>query len=203
VTRRLVAPAAVLGLVLAAPGLARAQSWEVSLLGGYTPSAGLDRAAPELSALDVGGGFTFGAQAGYAFSPRWTVEALYTQQDSGLVADSETGRAELFSFDVRTLHGGAVLHFGGAEARLRPFVTLGVGATFLSGGDLPSETRLSFGVGGGLKYFWRESFGVRAQARYRPTLLGDEDAGDFCDPFGFCQDRLDQFELTGGVVFRF
>jgi hypothetical protein len=54
-----------------------------------------------------------------------------------------------------------------------------------------------------LKYFSRESFGVRAQARYRPTLLGDEDASDFCDPFGFCQDRLDQFELTGGVLFRF
>jgi opacity protein-like surface antigen len=203
VTRRLAAPAAILGFVLAGPGVARAQSWEVSLLGGYTPSAGLDRTAPELSALDVGSGFTFGAQAGYAFSPRWTVEALYTQQDSGLVVDSETGRAEVFPFDVRVLHGGAVLHLAGADARLRPFVTLGVGATFFSGGDLPSETRLSFGLGGGLKYFWRDSFGVRAQARYRPTLLDDEDAGDFCDPFGFCQDRLDQFELTGGVVFRF
>ena len=190
-------------LALAAPGVARAQSWEVSVLGGYTPDAGLDRHAPELDALDVGGGFTWGAQGGYAFSPRWGVEALYTAQDAGLVADSEGGPAELFSFDVRQLHGNGVLHFAGAEARLRPFLMLGLGATFLSGADLPSETKLSLGLGAGLKYFPRRSLGVRAQVRYKPTLLGDEDAGDFCDPFGFCQDRLDQFEAMGGLIFRF
>ena len=31
----------------------------------------------------------------------------------------------------------------------------------------------------------------------------DEDAGDFCDPFGFCQGWLHQLELSGGVVLRF
>jgi len=197
------AAALPLVLALAAPAAARAQSWEASLLAGYTPSAGLDRHAPELDALDVGGGFTWGAQAAYLFSPRWAVEALYTDQDAGLVADSGAGRAELFSFHVRQLHGDAVLHFGGADARLRPFVTLGLGATFLSGAGLPSETKLSLGMGAGLKYFPRPSLGLRAHVRYKPTALGDEDAGDFCDPFGFCQGRLDQLELLGGVIFRF
>jgi hypothetical protein len=28
-------------------------------------------------------------------------------------------------------------------------------------------------------------------------------SSDFCDPFGFCQDWLHQFELTLGVVVRF
>jgi hypothetical protein len=35
------------------------------------------------------------------------------------------------------------------------------------------------------------------------VILADEDAGDFCDPFGFCQGWLHQLELAGGVVFRF
>ena len=201
--RRRTAAALPLLLSLAVPAVARAQSWEASLLAGYTPSAGLDRHAPELDALDVGGGFTWGAQAGYRFSPRWAVEALYTDQGTALVADSESGRAELFSFDVRQLHGDAVLHLGAADARVRPFLTFGLGATFLSGAGLPSETKLSLGLGAGVKYFPRPSLGVRAHVRYKPTFLGDEDAGDFCDPFGFCQDRLDQLELLAGVVFRF
>ena len=34
--------------------------------------------------------------------------------------------------------------------------------------------------------------------------LGDGDAdASFCDPFGFCQDWLHQFELTGGFLLRF
>jgi hypothetical protein len=34
-------------------------------------------------------------------------------------------------------------------------------------------------------------------------MLNDEDAGRFCDPFGFCQGVLQQIELGGGVVVRF
>jgi len=28
-------------------------------------------------------------------------------------------------------------------------------------------------------------------------------SSDFCDPFGFCQGSLKQFEILGGVVLRF
>jgi len=35
-----------------------------------------------------------------------------------------------------------------------------------------------------------------------PTMLNDE-SSDFCDPFGFCQGSLNQFEMTGGLVLRF
>jgi hypothetical protein len=42
----------------------------------------------------------------------------------------------------------------------------------------------------------------RLSARYTPTYLHDA-SSDFCDPFGFCQDWLHQFELTAAVVVRF
>ena len=49
---------------------------------------------------------------------------------------------------------------------------------------------------------WR-SVGVRAHVRYKPIVLNDEDALPFCDPFGFCQNWLQQFEYVAGVLVRF
>jgi hypothetical protein len=54
--------------------------------------------------------------------------------------------------------------------------------------------------GGG--FYWA-ALGVRAHLRYKPTILGDEEAGDFCDAFGFCQGFLQQVEFAGGAVVRF
>jgi hypothetical protein len=54
-----------------------------------------------------------------------------------------------------------------------------------------------------VKYFRCEGLGFRGHFRYKPTMLNDEDAGDFCDPFGFCQGSLQQIEVTAGVVVRF
>ncbi len=104
---------------------------------------------------------------------------------------------------VRQLHGNVVRHFGGADTRLRLFVFAGLGATFFSADDLESETKLSLGLGGGVKYFPWRAIGIRGHVRYKPTLLNDEDAGDFCDPFGFCQGSLQQIEFAVGAVVRF
>jgi hypothetical protein len=70
--------AAVTVLVASAP--VRAQSWEVSGLAAYTPSAGLDNQALELSSLDISGGFTWGLQVGRLVTPQWGVEVLWTEQ---------------------------------------------------------------------------------------------------------------------------
>jgi outer membrane protein W len=195
--------AAVLAIVLAAGASGQAQSWEASALAGLTPSASLDRRAPELAQLAVRGGFTFGGQVGYLFADRWSAELLWTRQQSGLQVETADQEADLFTFDLDDLHGAAVYHFAEQDARWRPFVFGGIGATFLSGGGFPSESKLSWSLGGGAKYFPSKSIGLRAHVRYKPVILNDEGAGDFCDPFGFCQSWLGQFELLGGVVARF
>ena len=196
--------AGALAVVLLAPSApVRAQSWELSGVVGYTPSAALDQQAPELSGLDVRDGFTWGAQAAYWFTPAWGAEVLFTQQSSALQLETEAGGADLFAMTVRQLHGNAVRQFGAVDARLRPFLFAGLGATFLSGDDLESETKLSFALGGGVKYYPWKRIGLRGHFRYKPTLLNDEEAGDFCDPFGFCQGTLHQIEFAGGAVVRF
>jgi opacity protein-like surface antigen len=101
------------------------------------------------------------------------------------------------------LHGDVLYHFGSANARLRPFIFGGLGVTFFSADDLESETKFSFGFGGGVKYFRWNAIGVRAHVRYKPTMLSDEDSADFCDPFGFCGSALHQIEVAAGGVVRF
>jgi hypothetical protein len=194
---------AALGVLLASGHMSHAQSYEASFLAGFTPSASLDRRAPELRQLDVRGGFTWGVQAGRFFGDRWGAEILWTRQQSALQVENESGRTDLFLFDVSDLHANAVYSFAGRKARLRPFLFGGLGATFFTGGELPSETKLSLSLGGGASYLPWKSVGFRGHVRWKPVFLNDTDAGDFCDPFGFCQSWLSQFELMGGVTVRF
>jgi len=192
----------VVFLALSAP--VGAQSWELSGTAAHTLSAGLDRQASELTGLNIGGGFTWGLQLSHSFNPHWGAEVSWTKQSSGLQLETADGSAELFDMSVGELHGNAVRLFGGADAQVRPFVFAGIGATFLSGDNLlQSETKLSFGLGAGIKYFRWKNIGLRAHIQYKPTLMKDASSGDYCDPFGFCQGTLHQFEFAGGAIFRF
>jgi len=182
---------------------ARAQSWEASALLGFTPSASIDRQASELSDVDIRSAFTWGVQGARFFTPALGVEVVWTHEETALEVGTAAGKADLFSMTVRQLHGNVVYQLGRPDARWRPFVFGGLGATFFSADTLDSETKFSMDVGGGVKYFPWSDFGVRAHFRYKPTFLKDTSAGDFCDPFGFCQGSLPQIELAGAVVWRF
>jgi hypothetical protein len=81
-------------------------------------------------------------------------------------------------------------------------VTAGLGAAFFSARDLQGETKLSLGLGAGLKWRAAKRLDARVQARYVPTHLADT-SSDFCDPFGFCQGWLHQLEMSAGVAVRF
>jgi opacity protein-like surface antigen len=190
-------------LVVCPATLVRAQSWEASGFVGYTPSSALDRRAPGLSQLDISGGFTWGLQGARFFTPQWGAEVLWMQQSSAQRVGTAAGAADLFTLTVGQLHGNVVYRFGGAEARLQPFAFAGLGATFFRSDDVPSETKFSFGFGGGAKYFLSHSIGVRGHVRYKPNVLDDTSSGDFCVPFGFCQGTLQQVEFAAGAVLRF
>jgi opacity protein-like surface antigen len=191
---------AVLAILSAAPAFS--QGLEVTALAGYTTPGGIQHDTRTLDELKLAGSFTWGASLGFFFSPRLGVEASWARQGSGVEISTAQASAEMFNVTIDQLQGSLVYRFGGAQSRFRPFLTVGAGAALFSSTDLPGETKLSFGVGGGLKWLPTQVIGARLQARYTPTYLHDS-SSDFCDPFGFCQDWLHQFELTGAVVFRF
>ena len=178
------------------------QGFEVTALAGYTTPGRLPEDTRTVEELKLAGSFTWGASAGFFFSKRLGVEASWARVGSGVELSTAQATQELFDVTIDQLQGSLVYQFGGAESRLRPFVTAGAGASIFSSPDIESETKLSFGIGGGLKWLPSKRLGLRLQARYTPTYLNDQ-GSDFCDPFGFCQSWLNQFELAGGVSLRF
>jgi outer membrane protein W len=187
-------------LFAAAP--ASAQSWEASGLVGFTPSAPIDQQADELDDLDIRSAFTWGVQGARFFAPSWGTEVLWTQQSTALQLGTGDSKTDLFTMTVRHLDGNLVYQPGRADARWRPFIFGGLGATFFSADTVESETKLSVDIGGGVKFFPWRSVGARAHFRYKPTFLNDSDEA-FCDPFGFCQNVLQQVEFAAGVTMRF
>jgi opacity protein-like surface antigen len=189
-----------LAVLSAAPAFS--QGFEVTALAGYTTPGGLQHDTRTLDDLKLAGSSTWGASLGWFFSPRLGVEASWARVGSGVELSTAEASQEMFDVTIDQLQGSLVYQFGGAESRIRPFLTVGAGASIFSSADIDSETKLSFGMGAGVKWLPSKRFGARLTARYTPTYLHDA-SSDFCDPFGFCQDWLHQFELTGGVVVRF
>jgi len=195
----------VLALVLVAIACvpASAQSWEMSAFAGFTPSVSLAQQAPELTDVSIRGGFTFGFQGARFFTPRWGLEAVFTQQESALEVATAAGAGDLYSIEIAQLHANLVYRFGDAAARLQPFLFGGAGISIFTARDLETETKASFGLGGGVKYFPWPAIGLRGQVKYKPSLLNGDPEGNFCAPFSYCQSWLQPIELAAGVVIRF
>jgi opacity protein-like surface antigen len=191
--------------VMAVP--AAAQSFELGGLVGFTPSAPLDRQAPQFEGTSIDGGLTFGINAATLLSEHWGIEGEWVQQFSGFAFETrESGSSadvRLYDITIGHIHGYAVYRFGNAAAKVRPFAFGGGGMTLFSARDLETESKASLGMGGGVVYAVSRSIAIEARGVYRPTMMNDSEAGDFCDAFGYCQSTLQQFDFLGGVRIRF
>jgi opacity protein-like surface antigen len=182
---------------------AAAQSTELGMMAGFTPAASLDRHAPELDDASIDGGVTFSINGSRFLSEHWGFGVEWAQQLSGFGIETAGVQTTLYDMSIAHFHGYAVYRFGDAAAKVRPFAFGGAGMKFFWARDLESETKLSFGMGGGLSYFVSRNLAFEGRVTYKPTMMNDSEAGEFCDPFGFCQSTLQQFEFGAGVRFRF
>lgn len=183
---------------------------EISPFIGYTFGGGFDVTDLELARIDLKSGTSFGVSAGYVFKERYQLEFMWNRQDTALVGklldtdqDFPLADAKLDQYHVNFLY-----HFGQPSNPLRPFVLGGVGASRLNpDGDFDGFTKISYGIGGGIKYFFTEKAGVRMQGRYTPTYISSKDNQVICDQFGCFlgteRKYINQFELTAGAFFRF
>jgi hypothetical protein len=102
-------------------------------------------------------------------------------------------------------------------AKWRPYISIGMGATSYSSvaysipnqsGEIDSSVKFSFKLGMGIKSWGNDAVGFKAGVNWTPTAVRSKDTGWFCDPFYGCMVLTEstfsnQFELAGGVVFRF
>lgn len=120
--------------------------------------------------------------------------------------------------DVDNYHGLFVYHFGERGAPVQPYLGIGAGATHYgtigftgfdgSPREIGGSTKFSGALSGGVKVFPNGRAGLRLGARWTPTYIKTDATGLFCDPYFGCfvvsdAQYSNQFEFSGGLVFRF
>lgn len=222
--RRIVLAVGVLVAAATTSMSAQAGKVEVSGYYGWVFSDGVETTTPVLAGdghfydrvdpLDSG---IFGFSAGVMVTDNVELGFLYGLQSTKLQAEG-TAERELGDISVTGYHGYISYNFGEPDAALRPFFLFGLGATnfgeseFTTIGGLnlktSSETQFSTTIAGGLKYFFNPKVAVRVTGRLTPTYIKTDTAGWWCDPYWGCYlvgdpQYSNQFELSGGVTFRF
>jgi hypothetical protein len=158
----------------------------------------------------------YGFSGGFFLTHNAEVGFMYGVQKSKLLLGGTTDR-ELGDLTISTYHGYFAYNFGEADSPMRPFVFFGLGATHFGSVDtnilgvdrtINGESQFSSTLGGGVKFFFSPHVGARVQGRLTPTYIKSDTAGWWCDPYWGCYlvgdpQYSNQFELSGGVTFRF
>ena len=227
----------VLLLITAAAG-AQAQDTKIEFTPyfGYTASSGVD-----VSPLDIGGGraitkvspkssFAWGLDFDYFASQQFSIGFNWSQQLSKLKgeatpvvptpASTNGSSLDIADMNVYTYHGIFTYNFGDGDAKIRPFIFGGIGATQYSpaelkpelhdgtsGGKVQGGTKFSTSWGGGIKAYVSPHVGFRFMMRWTPTYINYTSTGFWCSPFGCYDLGKNQYshagEFSGGVIFRF
>ena len=158
--------------------------------------------------INVDGSLNYGATLGVNATDNIGVEFMWNRQPTVVVGRLSTGNSQRHvGINIDQYQGNFLYTFFEKEKKLRPFILVGVGSTKFAGRG-ESDLRISYGVGGGVKYFFHPHMGVRLQARYTPSYLYATADGAWCNWWGVCYvtsngHYLQQFDMTAGWVFRF
>jgi opacity protein-like surface antigen len=205
---------------------------EISGTAGWTFSDGVggtaeDRFGNALANIDPADAFSWNVRVGYMLNHNVEFGALVGIQSSTLDistrAPSTVGAFSLGDETIYNYHGYFAYNFGESTS-VRPYVLLGMGATHFGGvsvdtlkipvphdntqRDIGGNTKFSTTWAAGVKVFPGKSLGLRLEGRWTPTYIKTDAEGWWCDPYWGCYTAGDaqyanQFELGGGIAFRF
>jgi len=214
---------ALLCVVMLTPAVATAQARvEVSGIAAWTLSDGVEgdgiRALDGniYDAIDIKDSFSWGFGVGFNLSETAEVGFLFNQQMSTLRVEG-TNTVDVGDMNVTSYHPYFAYNFGEADATVRPFILLGLGATSYASvpftrtgfsGETGGDTQFSTTWAAGVKYFASPNVGVRLSATWTPTYITTEEGGWWCDPYWGCyvvgdSKYANQFHFNGGITFRF
>ena len=201
----------------ALPGSALAQFqtytplWEITPMAGYRTYGSITNTdAARYSELTFKPAFSWGAALGFSFSRNMDADVTFSYTSTDATAVGRVGNPDrtigVKQYD--TLFNAYYL-FGDPGASFRLYLGGGIGFTILSPDqDLNSLTRFSFGLAGGVKWYFGEHIGLRFEARWMPLYLYSTAGGTWCDPVYGCyyysnDHMLQQGDFKAGVIFRF
>ncbi len=187
-----------------------------------TPTAGwrfggatAEPATASVETVSIPDSVSWGATLEVAFSSWGSIEALWSHQNSELratfAATAPAGlEPKLAHLAADTLQIGGMWMSGDPDSRARLYLDLLFGVTLLTPSpELPRLTRFSASVGGGVKYYFADHFGLRLGARWMPVYVNPSDgAYTTCgDATGcvttFGKKILSQGDGYGGLLLRF
>ena len=114
----------------------------------------------------------------------------------------------MFPIKLDTYALGGLYLFGDEDAKLRPYIGLGMGITRLvpEPADLEAETRFSASIAGGVKTTWvptsASASSYAASSRSSTARAASSAPGGACLVSTTGSD-LSQAEIRGGLIFRF
>jgi opacity protein-like surface antigen len=212
----------VAALVLSAgPAMAQGKV-EVSGLFGWTLSDGVTGdayKAPDgntYNAVDLKDSFNWGLMFGVMANDNFEVGFMFNQQLSALRLEGTQNR-ELGDMSINSYHGYFAYNFGDPDAKLRPYILGGIGATNYGSvnytdaagkpGSTSGETQFSTTWGAGVKFYPSPRLGLRFGMRWTPTYIKSDPTGWWCGYWG-CYvvgdaQYANQFDFSGGVTIRF
>jgi hypothetical protein len=221
VLRRLVMMAS---LVASTAPAAWAQDHRIELGAnfGYTLSDGVSfqgvraRDGNLYDGIEPKDGGSWGLQLGFHVNDNAEVGFLFDKQSSSLDVVGTNTRT-IGDMSLENYHGYFAYNVGEPDAKIRPYVLFGLGATHYGSvpftvGSTSSETegnyQFSSTLGAGLKIYPSPRVGVKLGVRWVPTYIKSDSTGWWCDPYWGCYVTSDaqfsnQFQFAGGLSFRF
>ena len=160
---------------------------------------------------------SFGFSLGFFVSPSAEIGFLWRRQASTLDV-AGTSVATLGDLNIDGYHGYGAYYFGDPEAKARPYIMGGLGATNYGGvtytkvdgstATTEGGTQFSTTWGAGLKVNASPNVGMKFGIQWTPTYIKSDAAGWWCDPWWGCYvigdaQYSNQFEFIGGLSFRF
>ncbi len=206
----------LLVLMLITPALAWAQGVEITAYGGYNTGGNLDvREADTRNKLKTAGSFSTGISLTWMKSPTYAFELFWGWRPTDLEGRDSTGATRtISSFNEHDIHANFLFIPYTKRDTIKPFLLLGIGATYLDPGEIegpdtnPSGSlRFSWALGAGVKGYLSERFGLRGQVRYHSTYISDQAGGTWCDYWYGCYQTvdtnwLDEWDFQVGIVIR-
>jgi opacity protein-like surface antigen len=219
--RRVVAVIVAALVLTAGPAMAQGKV-EVSGIFGWTFSDGVTGdsvTAPDgnkYNAVDLKDSMNWGLMFGVMANPNVEIGFMFNQQQSALRLEGTKVR-DLGDMSINSYHGYFGYNFGDADAKLRPYILGGIGATNYGAvnytdaagkpGSTSGATQFSTTWGAGVKFYPSAHVGLRFGMRWTPTYIKSDPGGYWCGYWGCyvtsSAQYANQFDFSGGVTIRF
>jgi hypothetical protein len=197
--------ALILALSLVSAFSSAAQAVEIAPFTGHRYGGSFED-ANTLSGFELADATSFGLLLDFDSGPDQQIEVFLSRQDTQLTTAGTFTGNPLFDLSIDYYHIGG-LYLLPADGLMHPFVSGTIGMTRMvpKRSDLTTENRLSLSLGGGAKFFFTKSVGLRVDVRAIYTML-NADTAVFCS--GGCTIRVRsngfvQTEAGAALLMRF